>query len=434
MAQSNGSIYEVRWNEVCPWLILVKAWRVSLLVRVLAYAWLGLLLTQWGWWAAEKLGADQAELDGNQVRTSFTTIDRSAIDIREQKASERRLLARSLFQVDPQLSTDLRRPMRYRDPRPLLWLRDHWREHGFGPLVEGWRSLNLPFIKVFQFETNFGDAVRLLLCGVWAIAVWALFGGAIARTAAQFCAREEIITPISAGRTAVRNWPSTAGGPLIVLLFSLLLTVPLALIGLVFRADLLALVGGLLWVLIIAWGLGLAIVLFALWFGWPLMWATIAVEQSDAFDAASRAAAYVYQRPLRLAFYVIVATVLGMFGQLIVLGFAAAADHLADWAISWGAGTDRIVELTSLPAEDVESTLSSSAEFGALAIDFWKRMLDTFAAAYPLAYLFSSSVGIYLLLRLDIDSTEMDEIAADDSEDAIPHEPHLDNSSASAIN
>ena len=55
MSQPTGSIYEIRWNELCPWLVLAKALRVSLLIRVLGYAWLGLLLTQWGWSVCESL-------------------------------------------------------------------------------------------------------------------------------------------------------------------------------------------------------------------------------------------------------------------------------------------------------------------------------------------------------------------------------------------
>ena len=426
MALPTGSIYEIRWNELCPWLVLAKAWRVSLLVRVLAYAWAGLLLTQWGWQACQYFWNS----DDQSGRISVTTIYPSDImDIRELRASERRLLASSLFQSD-RTSRSQRIRALLSEPHPLAWLRIHLAEHSFGPLIEGWRTLSLPFVKLFQSDASLGDVVRLLICGLWAIAVWAIFGSAIARTSARYCTREEIITPLAAGRAAIIKWPSTAGSPLIVLLLAAALVIPLALVGLLIRADLLAMFAGFFWLLSLVWGFGIAVVLIAVWFGWPLMWATIAVERSDAFDAASRTAAYVYQRPLRLIFYVVVASVLGAVGHLLVAGFTAAANYLTDWSTSWGAGLERMVELTKIADDGVEPTLSGSATLAAEAIDFWQSMLTTLAAAYPLAYLFSASVGIYLLVRMDIDSTEMDEIIADPGEDVLPHELHLDEPSA----
>jgi hypothetical protein len=292
-------------------------------------------------------------------------------------------------------------------------------QHTEGPLIKGWSWLSSPIIRVFEQTTTPVSSFFKLLCGLWAIAVWALFGGMIARTSARYCTRDEIVGPLQSGRAAITKWPSTAGGPLIALLFALLLTMPLAIAGIFMRADVLAMVGGLLWVFALVWGILLAVVLVALWFGWPLMWATIAVERSDAFDAASRTAAYIYQRPLRLVFYVIVASILGIFGQLVVSGFAAAGSHLTDWAVSWGAGNERIVQLAEPPMPgDVGPTLAGSAAMAARSISFWKEMLASVAAAYPLAFLFSASVGIYLLLRLHIDSTEVDEIVLETGEDS----------------
>jgi hypothetical protein len=421
MALPTGSIYEIRWNELCPWLVLAKAWRVSLLVRVLAYAWAGLLLTQWGWQACQYLWSDS---ERSEQASLSTTAPLGIMDLGELRAAERRLLAGSLFSAGSTRG-------RQKEPHPLAWLRTHLAEHSFGPLIEGWRTLSLPFVKAFQFGASWGDVIRLWICGLWAIAVWAIFGSAIARTSAKYCTRDEIITPYAAGFAAAIKWPSTAGSPLIVLLLAMALVIPLALVGLLMRADLLAIFAGFFWLLSLVWGFGIAVVLIAVWFGWPLMWATVAVERSDAFDAASRTAAYVYQRPLRLIFYVVVASILGIVGHLIVAGFTAAANYLADWSISWGAGLERMRELTTTLNDGVEPTVGGTAAVAVEVIDFWESMLTTLAAAYPLGYLFSSSVGIYLLLRMNIDSTEMDEIAVDTGEDVLPHELHLAESSAS---
>ena len=194
--------------------------------------------------------------------------------------------------------------------------------------------------------------------------------------------------------------------------------------GLLLRLNLFVLIAGLLWGLYLAWGILLAVVLVALWFGWPLAWAAIGVERSDAFDAASRATAYVYQRPLRLGFYVVVASLLGFFGHLVVAGFASAGNELTDWAVSWGAGSERTAALVAQTLESDNPLASSGAAVtGARGIHIWKGLLASFADSYPLAFIWCASVGIYLLLRHHVDSTELDEIVGEPGEDL--RSPHL---------
>jgi len=53
---------------------------------------------------------------------------------------------------------------------------------------------------------------------------------------------------------------------------------------------------------------------------------------------------------------------------------------------------------------------------GIRGIQFWKWTLQAIVASYSVGYLWSVSVGIYLLLRRHIDSTEMEEIAFDESD------------------
>jgi hypothetical protein len=57
--------------------------------------------------------------------------------------------------------------------------------------------------------------------------------------------------------------------------------------------------------------------------------------------------------------------------------------------------------------------LGGIAATAAAAMAFWNRALLAVAASFPLAFLWSAAVGIYLLLRRHIDSMEMDEIALD---------------------
>ena len=83
-------------------------------------------------------------------------------------------------------------------------------------------------------------------------------------------------------------------------------------------------------------GLLMAILLLGALVGWPLMWATVSVEGTDAFDALSRSYAYTYQRPLRLLWYVVFATILAAVSMFVVKLFAASAISLGSWSIRWG--------------------------------------------------------------------------------------------------
>ena len=386
-----GSLYEIRYSEICPWLILVKSLRVSVLLRVLALALIGVLLTEWGW----------ALLD----RSFGTTV--AAVD---------RITMSDTVPVDagPVLlnpSEDLPQPV-----APTFDSIDRFSKYTFpSPLARGWAWLTGPWVRSTTQNTTWSDCLVSVLAGVWAVLVWAIFGGAISRIAALFLTRGEMLGPWQALKNSVAKSPATAGGPLIALIAATGLALPLVVVGLVLRLDLAALVVGLLWIVALGWGLMLATVLLGLLLGWPLMWATIGVERSDAFDSVSRCYAYVYQRPLQLIFYLLVASVLGLIGELAVDFFVAAGISLTEWTASWGAGNLRVAQLAGSGSADTES-LSGAATTAANFIQMWKYVLLSVAAAYPLAFLWCAAIGIYLLLRRHIDSTEMDEISLTEPE------------------
>ena len=86
MSQPPGTLYEIRWNEICPWLILVRALRVSLSIRVLAFAFVGVVLTQWGWAALDSLfSKSAANLGPIAERTADLAHDFSDIELAGNK-------------------------------------------------------------------------------------------------------------------------------------------------------------------------------------------------------------------------------------------------------------------------------------------------------------------------------------------------------------
>ncbi len=198
------------------------------------------------------------------------------------------------------------------------------------------------------------------------------------------------------------------------------------------------------WPFALLLGLLMAILLIGALVGWPLMWATVAVEGTDAFDALSRSYAYTYQRPLRLLWYVVLAAVLAAVSMFIVKLFATSAISLGNWSISWGLDKETYradrgaaaghggrtrARLTPAPV----TTTTGSLQGPVLALATPPRRTKWHACGWPtrrfafgnrswahwppdtrLAFCSSRRSASISLLRKDIDGAEMDEVYVED--------------------
>jgi hypothetical protein len=130
-----------------------------------------------------------------------------------------------------------------------------------------------------------------------------------------------------------------------------------------------------------------AITGFAFVIGTPLVLAAIAVDDADMFDAVSRAYAYAIQRPASLAWYLLVAAVVGAFSGLLL-----ESGLLTIWSV---------LDVLNLRL----------AESGKSAAQWWEHTTLVATRGFYIAYFFTAMTSIYLLLRRDIDGQPMDEIA-----------------------
>ncbi|MEQ8837992.1 MAG: hypothetical protein RID07_14390, partial [Lacipirellulaceae bacterium] len=169
------------------------------------------------------------------------------------------------------------------------------------------------------------------------------------------------------------------------------------------RMELGALLTSLLMIVPLLLGLGFAIAAIGLLLGWPLMWSTVAVERTDAFDAISRSYAYVYQRPLHLLFYLCFATVLGILAQLALFGLLSFAADACYRLIAIGGGEQVIEQIVQIKP--------TSPTWATEARQFWTSAFLQVAKSFPLSFLFPTAVAAYLLLRREIDSAEIDQVA-----------------------
>jgi hypothetical protein len=377
-------VTSVRWTAVFPWLILARGARVALMLRVIVLALLGVAATHGGW-----LLIGSSPLGDRALRE---------------------------LEVEPQAWTYSPRQLDMHGANDALTVVVE-ANRTYGPLCSAWSWIAQPFGKLIQAR-DWRAWWSLGFAGLWTLAVWALFGGAIARIAGVYLTYGETLGPVAALRSSARKWLSTVGAPLLVALAIAFLALPIVLAGLLLRFDLMALLLGLAWIVALIGGAAVAILAIGLAIGWPLMFSTVAVERTDAFDAISRGFAYVYQRPLHLLFYFIVASLLGILAQAAVELAALATTTATEWAVSVGAGQGRLHDLGA-DGNGVSRDVSDVGAIGATAIQFWTNVVRAAAAYFPLAYFWPASTAIYLLLRRGIDATEMTEVAFDEGEPKV---------------
>ncbi|MCP4376200.1 MAG: hypothetical protein GY794_08520 [bacterium] len=292
-----------------------------------------------------------------------------------------------------------------------------------------------------------GQGVIWMLCEHWifatifltiALGSWALFGGAMHRIAALHAAREEKISMVQALRFSSSKFISFFAAPLIPLIMILFLGLFLFLGGLLLgNLGVLSWLMAILFPIAILVGLLIAFLSVGLGGGCGLMYPTIAVEGSDAFDSISRSFSYVFARPWRTCIYGVVALVYGTICYLFVRLFAFIALAGTHWFVKggiFGGGSDLAANADRLdmlwPAPTFSNfhppvsweALSWFESLAAVIISGWIYVVIALVAAFALSYLASSTTVIYYLLRRKVDATDLDDVYVEESEEELAGE------------
>jgi hypothetical protein len=424
MADQPSKIRDIAWSELFPWLLLTRAVRISLLARVLVLGALGLVATGLGW----RLLYEAFGPSSDPVVARWSNVSDLGIWEKMFRAGE----------VNPWVNTSARSAVEVF-------------ESATDSLVQApisiWLYLTRPFIYLFDGDLKASGFLFLVVCIIWELLVWGLFGGAITRIAALKFTRDEVPGMFAALKHGFGKLPSYSLPPLIAMAGTAVFALQLVVLGIIMRVGVLAFLAAIAWPFVIVLGLMMAILLLGALFGWPLMWATVSVEGTDAFDALSRSYAYTYHRPWRFLWYVLFAGFLAMMSMFVVKLFASSAVALGNWSITWGLDQEtmrsvvaplpkneaaQIVEPTAPPVDvagasekakdataPVASTMEPPPEQGKLlsasaaAIRFWKIVVAVLVAGYQVGFLWVSAVGIYLLLRHDIDGVQIAEVYVD---------------------
>ncbi len=366
-AAIGSAVHEVHWRDALPWWILFRAAGMAFSPTVILLAAFGGLATWGGWAMIDSLAGPTAGLE--MPAAAVTSVSERALPN-----------ASAVVATLPP------------------------------PLADVGRLVAVPFSPAVTLSHASAAAGRLL----WFVLAWSLFGTAITRHAAVTMVGEDSPGFFGGLRFGVSRWPSSFNSVAFVLLGVALLSLPGTLLGLLMRADWGLAFAGVVWPLVLLGALVLAILVIGLIAGWPLMVAAVGVERGDSFQAISTAFSYLYQRPLHYGFYALVAGIVCLPALFAAGLFADATTTLAFWATSFGMGHARTTGLLQTAVSTMAEAGAAAPQFGLRAILFWHDCIETLLGSFAWGYFWAIATAAYMLLRRDVDGTELDEVVLDE--------------------
>ena len=377
----DNTIQRVDWQNVCPVVLLPRAYRYALGVRVIVLAFVGLMLTSsFAYFFLPTLVT--AKVDPPPV-TAFTS-DRSA-----QVSSDElfKFVAVTTDRIMPSYVEILE------TGTPAHWYTNvitfSKRQSRFESKVlipsnisHPWVQLSAAGREVFSHRHN--TLLKSLGWFIIVLVIWGLIGGMITRIVALRFAqdRRESFSQLLA--FAQKKWLSYIGAMILPVLGIFCALIPVWLFGAIWQSidgqlattttfGYMVHTGGGFIHLILTFPFALVAVLIMIGFilGWPLMFAAISAEGSDAFDAVSRGFSYVYQRPVQFVFY--------QFCNLVIYAIGIMIAYFV------------FHETIKLIGYDPTGLMI---------------VFNSFA----FAYFWSSSTVIYFLLRRSCDATPFDQV------------------------
>jgi len=273
--------------------------------------------------------------------------------------------------------------------------------------------------------------VYFLLLAIGVLLIWSVTGGAMCRIAALQCTRDERPSLPEVWSYIRRN---LIGGyflaPFIPLGFVLAVSLLLILGGVFLRIPVLGdALGGAMFGLAIVGGFIVTLLLVGLLAGGSLMWPAVAAEGSDAFDAFSRSMSYVFSRIWKTIVYVGLAGLYLIVSWNVLQSFVLLALNLTRSIVAFGTSPFGwwMREVNGVRQSKLEliwpipnmgevhawpqwSTLTWYESISAALVGMFVLLVVVFVWAFLSSFYFSASTVIYLLLRRDVDGTDMTDV------------------------
>ena len=272
-------------------------------------------------------------------------------------------------------------------------------------------------------SVEWGEYAVLIVLVLGLMIIWSVFAGTVTRLAAlEFARGEKTALKDSLSFVMKKFWsyfwsPLT---PILGVLFFIACNVAGGLLGKIeFAGEIAVAVGFPLAILS-----GFLIVFLGLVgiIGFILMFPAISSEGSDAFDAISRAYSYVLSRPLHFLSLFITIIICGMILTSVVGFGACLVMRTSYFTVGLGMG-GKLNEIRAFiaglsGAGDVITSLNPiSMRIAALLFMLYIVLVKITVGSIIIAFAGSASTIAYLILRKDVDGTEMDDVYIEEDEE-----------------
>ena len=277
-------------------------------------------------------------------------------------------------------------------------------------------------------SVEWGEYVVLIVLVLGLMIIWSVFAGAVTRlTALELGKGEKTGLKDSISFVMKKFWsyfwsPLT---PVLGVLFFIACNVAGGLLGKIeFAGEIAVAVGFPLAILS-----GFLIVFLGIVgvIGFILMFPAISSEGSDAFDAISRAYSYVLSRPLHFLSLFITLIVCGMILTFVAGYGACLVMKTSYFTVGLGMG-EKLNEIRAFIAGlsgggDTITTLNPvSMRIAALLFMLYIVLIKIIVGSIIIAFVGSASTIVYLIMRKDVDGTEMDDIYVEENEEDVAAE------------
>jgi len=339
-------------------------------------------------------------------------------------------------------------------------------------------------VLAFAVSDGTQKIVTKAIAWIFVVAIWALFGGAISRIATVEIATDDRIGLSEAFRFALKKYREYILAPVLAVAFiafmSFLIWLGMLVSSIPWLGTVILVI--IIFPLVILAAFIITLIVVGLLFGFPLMWPTVSAEGSDSFDALSRAYSYLYSRPWKYIWYNLVAMLYALACLIFICLFFHFSVNVMQWA---GGRTDTMRAIWPRVDGHISATLEHAQTFGNKTVmdplnrhvlsrvsapgrwvneyargvialvnpnpaepvktnvpfhkdwaTWWMSLglclYTALFASFAFALAFSLWSTIYLLLRKDVDGTEMTEVFIEEEEEEAPESPGFDTEGESA--
>ncbi len=266
------------------------------------------------------------------------------------------------------------------------------------------RLLTGPLFAFTEPGAGWRKSLHGLLSVLWAIIVWGVCGGAIARIAMIQVAKIEPLSIVKALKFASRSAGTLIMAPVCPLLGLAVCAILGAAFRLVYHVPAVGpVVAGVILPLPLALGFVMTALVAGLIAGWPLMVAAAASGAENPLDAWSRTFSYLNQRIGQLLALLLFVVLQGIIGLILVDLFTAMMIRLTLWDLG----------LTASPgsrAALLDDGIPGLSGFAGMTHQLWLAAVALGARSWTYSYCWTSAAILYLWARHDVDGTPWDEI------------------------